>query len=631
MYYRNFLLLFFIASKVYSQSTDIDKLLTQYQSESELSKKTKKENAGTVLVFTRDEIERMQAETLKDVLKSVNIFRFAKNRLGEPDPVNIDPFIHNSKSVRVYLNDTELTQPLYGSGIAMFGNIELDFIDHIEVYNGFPSFEFGIEPANIVIRLYTKSAKHDEGSRVKFLLGSHGTNKENVYTSSQSDNLSYYIYANRSENKGKKYTVESQSIGSDTNENHFYGSLGYQKHTFEFHALDKKQEALLGALPHGVPYDSKYKKHYISASYSYKSIEDLFSFDLSYISEMANFQQHYTATLPPVRNFLTLADKYDTDTVTAILKKKIKYENYDITMGTQYRHKNFDFSNIAMDGIDSGYGQQYSSEDIFSLFLEGSVQLSQNHLVSLSAMVQHYHRDKNVKDETPIQLKFAYIYAQNNWIAKTFLTSQQFIPEPYMSTMTDANSLKVEKYNFVTQEIKYEDAIKEAKLFVGYGNAKNLLIPDGLGGTQNASEESYVVLSSLALSYKFRQKDIIHFQADYFKTKLPYTTTTDNTFNHLNYRVRMLNSIQKFDIFNEIVVSTGYKDATGTKKTAPGYDYSLGVKYNATKDLHIGVKGENIFNKGLKQNFIVTTFPTLHTYDIPIIEQKFLLSIEYLF
>ena len=69
----------FILAILYASTvcaSEIDALLEKYKSESELSKKTKNENAGHLIVFTRDDLERMQVETLKDVLKSTRFFRF---------------------------------------------------------------------------------------------------------------------------------------------------------------------------------------------------------------------------------------------------------------------------------------------------------------------------------------------------------------------------------------------------------------------------------------------------------------------------------------------------------------------------------------------------------------------------
>ena len=66
---RNFLLFSILITNLFSDE-NIEMLLKQYRSESELSKITEKESAGLVNIFTRDDLEKMQAHTLLDVLKT---------------------------------------------------------------------------------------------------------------------------------------------------------------------------------------------------------------------------------------------------------------------------------------------------------------------------------------------------------------------------------------------------------------------------------------------------------------------------------------------------------------------------------------------------------------------------------
>ena len=88
--------------------------------------------------------------------------------------------------------------------------------------------------------------------------------------------------------------------------------------------------------------------------------------------------------------------------------------------------------------------------------------------------------------------------------------------------------------------------------------------------------------------------------------------------------LRMLNTIGSFDIFNELVINSGFEDLDN------GYDYSAGVRYDVTPDLHINFKGENILNAGLTRKYYYN-FASVKQLEVPVIEQKFMLSIEYLF
>jgi iron complex outermembrane receptor protein len=51
----------------------------------------------------------------------------------------------------------------FGSAFMVWGEMPIEYIDHIEVYKGSSSVEFGNEVASTIIKLYTKKAQ-----RVKY-------------------------------------------------------------------------------------------------------------------------------------------------------------------------------------------------------------------------------------------------------------------------------------------------------------------------------------------------------------------------------------------------------------------------------------------------------------------------------
>jgi outer membrane receptor for ferrienterochelin and colicin len=86
----------------------------------------------------------------------------------------------------------------------------------------------------------------------------------------------------------------------------------------------------------------------------------------------------------------------------------------------------------------------------------------------------------------------------------------------------------------------------------------------------------------------------------------------------------MLNTFGKYDLFNELIINTGYEGVDNS------YNYSMGIKYEATKDLHIGLKGDNIFDNSLDRNYY-NNLVTQEQVTVPTIERRFLISMEYLF
>lgn len=613
-------------SFIHLQAIEIDALLDQYKSESELSRKTKDENAGHLIVFTRDDLERMHVETLKDVLKSTRFFRYLENRVGEPDMLNADPVLYSSKSIRVYLNDNELVLPVTGSGFLLFGNMDMDFIDHVEIYEGFPSFEFAVEPATIVIKLYTKIAQRDAGSRIKGLVASDGSHKENIYTTGfTQNNIAYFAYANHKEMNRDTYEVDSKTVKRDQKINQFYASFEKNKNRVELHALTNNNDAFLGFAPSAAPKSAKLKHRFINASFNTESSDATLSFRVSYIYSDGQYDAEYSPTLPAVfGGYSTFTQKNKTDTLTLVTKKKFIFDKHTLSVGLQYRYKYFQFDEITKDAVPSPEQQAYNTENIYSLFIEDSISLSQSDLFGLSVMQQHYDRNRAMKDETVSQLRLSYVHSKEKWVSKTFLSRQEFIPEPYMTAAVYVGnpSLRPEIYAAATQEVSYHTKETLSKIVFGYGNTKRFLIPDTLGVMQNSQKDLDIYYAAVEFDYFFRKKDKLTLQVDY--TKL-YGTDVNEDVKHYNYLIRMLNTVGKFDIFNELIINKGFENLD------TGYDYSASIKYRATPDFHVSIKGENIFNTGLTRKYYYNLFPQSKELEVPVIEQKFMLSMEYLF
>ena len=162
-------------------SEELDDLLSTYTNNSDLSEKTKVENGGTVTIYTRKDLDVMQARNLKDILKSNPIKRYTESRSGAADMLykgGIATF--SSSSIRVYVNNQEITSATFGSAFGGISNMSLEPFDHIEIYANSPSYEFTSEPTFLLIKLYTKTAQRDSGGKIGVSYGSQGFNTQGV-------------------------------------------------------------------------------------------------------------------------------------------------------------------------------------------------------------------------------------------------------------------------------------------------------------------------------------------------------------------------------------------------------------------------------------------------------------------
>jgi len=610
---------------------DLDTLLQEYQSESDLSLKTRKENAGHVIIFTRDDLERMQVESLKDVLKALPFFRYMENRTARPDMLNADPVLYQSKSIRVYINDNEMLIPTMGSGFILFGNIDMDFIDHVEIYEGFPTFEFGIEPSTVAIRLYTKDARHDSGSRIKALVASHATNKANVYTAGTTESgFSYYLYANHTQNNQKTYSLESKDVKRNIQTKHFYASIKKENYKIELQALEQKKDAFLGHLPYAVPQSTQIKEKFLNLAFSNLFLEDKsLQLNFSYIHTREHYNALYNPRLSPLfGGFEKEENSANADALTLVLQKKFSLKNHTISVGFQGRYKSFDMNDIQYDGASAPYKQMYDKEYAYSIFAQDSILLSEKNLFGISLMQQYYNRNRNVRSDSLTQARLAYIYSTNKFTSKTFLIRQNFVPEAYQMAIprTGNPHLKSEIYKSVIEELHYRKQNILSKLILGYVTTQRVQLPNAQGIVQNSTGKLKNRYIALEFDYNFRLKDKLLLKADYTKSDFSQFVAGKNFSNeYFSYLIRMLNSFGKFDIFNELVINQGYQNVK------VGYDYSAGVRYGVNKDFHINLKGENIFNRGLTRKYYYNLVPVAKQIEVPVEEQKVMLSLEYLF
>lgn len=625
-------LIFIIFSFVYGQD-EIDALLKNYEKESELSKKTKNESAGNLIVYTRDDLNRMQVESLQDILKSLRFFRYFENRIAQPDILNQDPLSYYSKSVRIYLNENELLTAITGSGLILFGNMEMDFIDHVEIYEGFPSFDFGVEAATVVIRLYTKTPEHDEGGRIKGVVGSYGTNKENIYYTDKNDNLSYFVYANNATDKKDIYNNGGETLRRDKDTKHFYGFIASDKHRVELHYQQTDGDGFLGSLVGNTPMETTVESSFINLSSHSKFMNDTLTLNLSYMEAENVFSYRYNPSTPgyipiPIFPFsvpiTSLDQTIKEKAFTSTLKKDWNLDIHRVSIGTQYRYKHFDLTDAKFNIPIPPIMQAYYRENVYSFFLQDLISINDKNSITLSAMKQMYKRGGEVEDPNAIQLRLGYIYSDEDWVAKTFLSKQKFTSEPYMTISPHYGNEKLESetYTSIFQEISYKTQKTLSKLILGYGVNKNMPILDQNFVIQNSDVDIKGYSAALEFTYLFNERDKLELQTNYSSIESPTGGSTSKYYNHI---IRMLNSISKFDIYNELIINDN------NDYMPIGYNYSAGVKYAFNKDLHFNIKGDNIFNSGLKRDYYNKIQPTTEFVRVPVIERRFIIGLEYLF
>ncbi|MDA3908405.1 MAG: TonB-dependent receptor, partial [Sulfurimonas sp.] len=127
-------LLLFLSTFLFSKDVLLDDLLAQYEKSESLYHKTKKESAGHLILFSREDLDQMQAYTLNDVLKTLRMFNLEATRTGMTTLVKSGASQVAPNPVKIFINSHELNSATLGNALTQYGKMGLYFIDHIEVY-----------------------------------------------------------------------------------------------------------------------------------------------------------------------------------------------------------------------------------------------------------------------------------------------------------------------------------------------------------------------------------------------------------------------------------------------------------------------------------------------------------------
>ena len=605
---------------------DILDLMQEYTIASELSNKTKNENAGNLIIYTRDDLERMQALTLKDILKSLRYYSYSENRQAQSELLNVDSFSNNSKGIRLYLNNHELLSPLYGSGFVNFGDMELQFIDHVEIYTGFPSFEFGVEPAMVVIRLYTKGALHDEGGKVSLLGDTNSSHMLSGYYSDKFDDVSYFSYISQYNNQRESYENDKSDLQRNQLRNRFYGSISTDNHSLELHATQSTNDAFLGKFLKSEVVKAQSDFEFISLSTYSQFLDKTMSLSSSFTYSNTQYNELFNRSDFNLTG-LSVEDNLNETSATLGLDKKWVSQSNVVKIGLKYRYKNFDISKAYFNDVALDFEQAYDTEHILSAYIEDLYSFNKNNTLSLSLMNQFYRRNGEVNEPDNLQLRFAYIYSNKHFTSKTTLSSQSFAAEPFsiVSGLYGNANLASEAYLSAAQEFIYRNDWSVHSLLLTFARLSDYPIIGEDSRPINSDKELDIFTSSYQVTFLYSTKDSLELQVNYTNADNPYSEKSSEVISSL---IRSLNTFGDFDIFNEFwVVSPAFSSDVSI-------DFSSGIKYRVTKDFSAQVKGVNLLNKAEKRayfNGFDTTTNGIDNLDVSVIDRRVWFGLEYLF
>lgn len=637
--YKLLIVFLLLVQSIYADVEDIDTLLNDIQRKTDLSQKTKLENSGIYVIYTRDDIERMQARHLKDILKSNSIFGYDENRYGVVDPLGYGtniPFM--SGSIRVYIDNQEMLGGISGSGLIMYGDLDIGFVDHIEIYTHEPTYEYTTEPTMILIKLYSKSSLKDEGSKIELNVGSFKDSRvSGHYATELDEDWSLFSYVSLEDDKRERYDSSGSELSRDKKTAHIFASIKNENHNILIDAVTKNADNFISESLDATPLDvgSKQKSLHIGYDLQVGNFSFLSSYD--YYETKGYFYDDVTPVPTyPFDGMYPIASKLiesPSTIFTAEIKHKLVSTDNTLISGIKYRNKRYKSWVKSINGIsipkkDSTY------QEAATLFMEDLYSLQEHLLLTFGVkLVNVKNRDSQFyKNDTQLNYRVGLTYLYDKWIFKTIGAKNTYYLEPYLvdSHYIAPNKKLSNAYtSTLYEDIIYTDKKNRYELILGLSENEQFLFPDPNYNFKlnNHNKEILQIGALFRWIHTYNKYDSVFSEVSYqHLSNIPLIDA--NSYQYYKVVVRSLNTYRNFDIVNELI----YNRDNIKKKNF--LDYTAGVKYRYNKELSISLKAQNILNKASKTDYFRVNPLTLEE-DEPLkispTDRKATLSMEYLF
>ncbi len=623
---------------MFAADLEIDKLLNIISSKDDLSEKTKLENGGISYIYTRDDIRRMQAHNLRDILKSTYPFGYNENKFGLADPYMMQtsaPFM--SSNIRIYIDDQEIISGLYGSGIIIYGDMDIDFVDHIEVYSGNPTFEFSTEPAFTIVKLYSKVAQKDSGSKVALNVGSYNNSYLYGYhTQELSNDWSYFSYISKHNDNRKEYTNKDATLSRDKDNVHLFGSLYNNNNKILIDLIGQKRDSFIANSEFATPDISTLDGSYVHIGYNGNN--DNLSYKITYNNHNAtsDFVDKYKNEIQNINNqnntyhMYSIYSKFDSKTYTAGLQYNKKSNQNSTLIGATYRIKDYVFKDVIIND-NLVVTSSRSIQRLLTTFLENQYNINTNKIITTGGAYTTIKNSKfSYQDDNLLSYRLGYTYTNQKWVSKTILSHIESSLDPYLinSRTFMANPTirtDITKYNLIMQNLKYTQDNNTYEAIVSYEIIKNQLVQNNQAKLYSYDKD--LIMRSLAGRYLNEYNELDKVEITLGINHIKHLPTVE-TLKQYSMTLKTFNHYGKFDIFNELLYYTD------DNVNSNFYDYSCGVIYNKTDDLKIALKGTNLLNKAKETSYTQKSIQTLQNEEplsISPIDRSITISMEYTF
>lgn len=626
-----------VGMSVHAEEENIDTLLQMVEKRSDLSEKTKLANGGISFVWTRDDLERMQITNLKQILKTAYPFGYNENRFALVDPLtyqSTQPFL--SSVIRVYIDNQEITTGLYGSGVFLMGDANIDWVDHVEIYTQNPTYEYSTEPTITLIKLYSRSVKKDEGSMLKLEGGSYGQKRVDGFQAGYIGDWSYFAFGLLDDAKRKKYKSFNTTLSRDREVQNVVATLHKEQTNILLYAFHQHRDGFMGMSIDATPTKSELDAKYIHLGIDSKVKNFSYVVTGSYTKTKADLEDDVTPIpsapfygMFPIASTISYTHSY---TITAEAKYKQTYAKHSLLGGLKYRFKKGVWDKSFINGIDTAQNDDEKVQKIGAVYFEDQYALKENSIVTLGCQFEDIETEHSWQKDDFFMYRLGHTYLSNGWTFKTFY-SHVFVPmEPYLvgsyTYLAHPNDYyNPTQYDTIAENIIYENGSHKYEAIFDYTETKNYLLPLSMGRLVNYDKTMKMSGVDLRWTYMYGKFDKLFLRGSY---RLVQNTPEEYFQNLQEYTgvVRTVNTVKNIDFFNELV----YEWNNAGKENH--FNFSCGAQYTYKKSLTFALKALNIFDDARTSSYVrmnPNTFQPEEPLYISPIDREIIASIKWVF
>ena len=609
--------LFITAQPVYSSNNfSVENLLGEYQQKADLSTKTKKESAGQLIIFTREDLDRMKIKSLKELIDLVPLLIYGENAMGLSD-LGYAPYQMNALNpVVVYINDREAIDPFGGNGLQLLGQLDMGYVDHVEIYAGLPSYEIGFDSAATVIKIYTKKGYRENAAVFGSSYATYGTTDNFIDMGSSLNNgWSYFVYLDNRRLHRKKSYHDHHMLSKDKTGTDFWGELENDNYRFEVQGVGGKIDNFIGDswnmnvkknrtdyqyIYGGLYYtsDDKDIKAHINYSYTLTNTTQISDGPLGVMMKKKEINPYLTILMPYL--FDTEESKLEEHLANLAVRKKFKVTSSDkLMIGTRARYEKFIFKKIKLGNVEIPQNS-FNREYVLTGYIENKYSINDKNLLTASLKAEKHFENGGVKNYMLYGYRLGYIFNNENLTSKTFLSYSDLAPSPYVlynqKRMFPAHSISKRKGLMISSEVIYRHNRSVYEFEAGKLYYFHAIYFDE-NGYHNSDTRN--VLSFVSSRYKY---NFDPFNSIRLNVWLAHLKTASDLFKVYGGYIMLFNKIGKFDFYNSLSYRKNrYFSSTNTHAR---YNLDSTITYYASNNLSLHIKGTNLLNKATKTDYM---------------------------